>query len=118
MQTSQVLAHFLRHIDHITQMLLVGGNSVAADVDHFRAKGANIIIATPGRLEDLLTRQCDINLPAAVKSLVCVNTCISTCIGSFLFNVLLYILYICKVWPATYWPEYGVNFVISLDILC
>lgn len=68
-QTSQVLAHFFHHVDHITQMLLVGGNSVAADVERFRAKGANIIIATPGRLEDLLTRKCDINLPAAVKSL-------------------------------------------------
>jgi ATP-dependent RNA helicase DDX55/SPB4 len=55
-------------------MLLVGGNSVAADVDCFRVKGANILIATPGRLEDLLTRKCDINLPSAVKSLVCVNS--------------------------------------------
>jgi len=81
-QTSQVLAHFLHHVDHITQMLLVGGNSVAADVERFRAKGANIIIATPGRLEDLLTRKCDINLPAAVKSLVCVSSCIVTCIVS------------------------------------
>lgn len=54
-------------------MLLVGGNSVAADVDYFRVKGANILIATPGRLEDLLTRNCDINLPSAVKSLVCIN---------------------------------------------
>ncbi|KDR12156.1 ATP-dependent RNA helicase DDX55 isoform X2 [Zootermopsis nevadensis] len=68
-QTSQVLAHFLHHSDHLTQMLLVGGNSVAADVDYFRVKGANILIATPGRLEDLLTRNCDINLPSAVKSL-------------------------------------------------
>lgn len=98
-QTSQVLAHFLHHIDHITQMLLVGGNSVAADVDGFRAKGANIIIATPGRLEDLLTRKCDINLPAAVKSLVCVGTCFITCIvlcQFFWFKMLLHILYICS----------------------
>jgi ATP-dependent RNA helicase DDX55/SPB4 len=54
-------------------MLLVGGGSVSADVDYFRTKGANILIATPGRLEDLLTRKCDINLPAAVKSLVCIT---------------------------------------------
>jgi ATP-dependent RNA helicase DDX55/SPB4 len=72
-QTSRVLACFLHRIEHITQMLLVGGNSVSADVDCFRAKGANILIATPGRLEDLLTRKYDINLPAAVKSLVCIN---------------------------------------------
>jgi len=73
-QTSQVLARFLHHIDHLTQMLLVGGNSVAADVDCFRVKGANILIATPGRLEDLLTRKCSINLSVAVKSLVCINS--------------------------------------------
>jgi ATP-dependent RNA helicase DDX55/SPB4 len=54
-------------------MLLVGGNSVSADVDCFKTKGANILIATPGRLEDLLTRKYGINLPAAVKSLVCIN---------------------------------------------
>ncbi|PNF27903.1 ATP-dependent RNA helicase DDX55 [Cryptotermes secundus] len=68
-QTSRVLAYFLHHVEHITQMLLIGGNSVSADVDCFKAKGANILIATPGRLEDLLMRKCDINLPAAVKSL-------------------------------------------------
>ncbi|KAJ9576529.1 hypothetical protein L9F63_025575 [Diploptera punctata] len=50
-------------------MLLVGGNSVASDIEKFKREGANIIIATPGRLEDLLTRKGDINLPAAVKSL-------------------------------------------------
>jgi superfamily II DNA/RNA helicase len=76
-QTSQVLAYFLHRVEHITQMLLIGGNSVSADVDCFRAKGANILIATPGRLEDLLMRKCDINLPAAVKSLVCINAHIS-----------------------------------------
>ncbi|XP_069683716.1 ATP-dependent RNA helicase DDX55 [Periplaneta americana] len=68
-QTSQVLAQFLSKVDNLTQMLLVGGNSVASDVEKFRANGANILIATPGRLEDLLTRRTDINLPAAVKSL-------------------------------------------------
>jgi ATP-dependent RNA helicase DDX55/SPB4 len=73
-QTSQVLARFLQHIDHLTQMLLIGGNNVAADVDCFRVRGANILIATPGRLEDLLTRKYDINLPSAVKSLVCVKS--------------------------------------------
>ncbi|KAJ9589586.1 hypothetical protein L9F63_017171 [Diploptera punctata] len=68
-QTSQVLEHFLHHVDGLTQMLLVGGNSVASDIEKFKREGANIIIATPGRLEDLLTRKGDINLPAAVKSL-------------------------------------------------
>lgn len=68
-QTSQVLAHFLRHVDDLTQMLLVGGNSVTSDIERFKTKGANILIATPGRLEDLLTRKSDINLSAAVKSL-------------------------------------------------
>ncbi|XP_067015394.2 ATP-dependent RNA helicase DDX55 [Anabrus simplex] len=68
-QTSQVLAQFLKNIGSISQLLLVGGSSVASDVNRWNNNGGNILIATPGRLEDLLTRKYDINLPAAVKSL-------------------------------------------------
>ncbi|XP_049942298.1 ATP-dependent RNA helicase DDX55 [Schistocerca serialis cubense] len=68
-QTNEVLSHFLKYISNLTQILVVGGTTIVSDVEKFRSNGANIIIATPGRLEDLLTRQQDINLPAAVKSL-------------------------------------------------
>lgn len=54
----------------LSQLLLVGGNSVEEDTKKFKDKGGNILICTPGRLEDLLTRKFDLNLPNAVKSLV------------------------------------------------
>nr|CAD7452250.1 unnamed protein product [Timema tahoe] len=68
-QTSEVLQHFLGFIPGLSQMLVVGGRGVVKDVSEFRDKGANIVIATPGRLEDLLMRKHDINLPSAVKTL-------------------------------------------------
>ena len=40
----------------LTSMLLVGGNSVNDDIKQFRAQGANIVVATAGRLADMLTR--------------------------------------------------------------
>lgn len=49
---------------------LVGGNSVEEDVEKLNANGGNIIICTPGRLEDLLTRRKDLNLASATRSLV------------------------------------------------
>lgn len=51
------------------QTLLVGGTTVKEDVARLK-EGANIIIATPGRLEDLLTNCKSINLAGGVKSLV------------------------------------------------
>lgn len=50
--------------------MFVGGNSVEDDVKNFIKNGANIIICTPGRMEDLLSKKNDINLPHAVKTLV------------------------------------------------
>ncbi|RZF43032.1 hypothetical protein LSTR_LSTR001210 [Laodelphax striatellus] len=69
LQTNGVLDHFLSQGEvNFVSLFAVGGNSVLKDVDSFKKNGANIIIATPGRLEDLLTHS-DINLPLAVKSL-------------------------------------------------
>lgn len=68
-QTSDVLKHFLSRLD-ITQILLVGGTSVENDINTFNTTGANIIIATPGRLEDLLIHQKGVNMLGALKSLV------------------------------------------------
>lgn len=51
-------------------MLLVGGNAVEEDIKKFKQSGGNILICTPGRLEDLLSRRNDLNLPLAVKALV------------------------------------------------
>lgn len=73
-QTSHVLEQFLQHPEiKFKQKLLVGGNSVEEDVNFLRKIGANILIATPGRLVDLLERKNDLNLAGNVKSLVNVN---------------------------------------------
>lgn len=68
LQTSEVLDNFLQELTSFTSMLAIGGNSVQTDLDYFKNKGANVIIATPGRLEDLLTQN-NLNLPMAVKTL-------------------------------------------------
>lgn len=54
----------------LRQILLVGGNSVDDDIKRFKKSGGHIVICTPGRLEDLLSRKQHLNLPASVKFLV------------------------------------------------
>lgn len=68
----QVLDTFLQHpsLCHIKQRLLVGGDSVDEDVRVLREGGGHVLICTPGRLEDLLTRRPDFNLSVHMKSLV------------------------------------------------
>ena len=36
--------------------LMVGGTDVLADLSKFREQGGNIVIGTPGRLDDVMTR--------------------------------------------------------------
>lgn len=78
-QTSHVLAEFLKNIEGITQMLTLGGNPIETDVKLFNKNGANIIVATPGRLEDLLTRKLpNFQIQKSLKSLVCIKMSILT----------------------------------------
>lgn len=65
-----MLQQLLKHVSGLKQLLFVGGNNVDEDVRNFRENGGNILICTPGRLEDLLSRKKDLNLPFAVKTLV------------------------------------------------
>ncbi|XP_008557771.1 probable ATP-dependent RNA helicase DDX55 homolog [Microplitis demolitor] len=67
-QISEVLNLFLKDIPKLKQVLLVGGTTVKEDAIKLK-QGANIIIATPGRLEDILSNCKDVNLGKAVKSL-------------------------------------------------
>jgi len=54
-QISEVLEEFLKDSDKgISQRLFVGGNKVVSDSQIYAEEGANIIVATPGRFEDLL----------------------------------------------------------------
>lgn len=71
-QINEVLAQFLKHLPQITHLQLIGGaHTVVQDIKEFTTKGAHVIITTPGRFMDLLTRQGDkINLAGGLKSLV------------------------------------------------
>ncbi|XP_043253012.1 probable ATP-dependent RNA helicase DDX55 homolog [Colletes gigas] len=67
-QINEVLQKFLDNIPYLKQILLVGGTTIAEDADRLKA-AVNIIVATPGRLEDILCNCKSINLAARVKSL-------------------------------------------------
>lgn len=67
-QINEVLQKFLNNMPHLKQVLLVGGTTIAEDADKLKT-AVNIIVATPGRLEDILSNCKSINLAARVKSL-------------------------------------------------
>ncbi|XP_073823632.1 probable ATP-dependent RNA helicase DDX55 homolog [Musca autumnalis] len=71
MQISEVLDRFLQHekLGFLRQQLIVGGNSIEDDIKSLIANGPNILVCTPGRLEDLFQRKSNLNLAARVKSL-------------------------------------------------
>uniref|UniRef100_A0A8C2ZU77 ATP-dependent RNA helicase n=1 Tax=Cyclopterus lumpus TaxID=8103 RepID=A0A8C2ZU77_CYCLU len=70
LQISEVMALFTQKFPQFTQILLIGGTNPIDDVDKFKDKGANIVIATPGRLEDMFRRKAEgLDLASAVKSL-------------------------------------------------
>lgn len=68
-QISEVLANFLNKLLLLKQVILVGGTTINEDIEKLQ-DGANIIIATPGRLEDMLSNCKSINLTKRLKSLV------------------------------------------------
>ncbi|XP_043496310.1 ATP-dependent RNA helicase DDX55 [Polistes fuscatus] len=67
-QISEVLANFLNKLLLLKQVILVGGTTINEDIEKLQ-DGANIIIATPGRLEDMLSNCKSINLTKRLKSL-------------------------------------------------
>ncbi|XP_029301188.1 ATP-dependent RNA helicase DDX55 [Cottoperca gobio] len=70
LQISEVIALFLQKFPQYTQILLIGGTNPIDDVEKFKEHGANIVIATPGRLEDMFRRKADgLDLASSVKSL-------------------------------------------------
>jgi ATP-dependent RNA helicase DDX55/SPB4 len=54
-QIHRVVSHFKPFLEEARPMLLVGGTSVQDAVDTFRSEGATVLVATPGRLDDLLS---------------------------------------------------------------
>lgn len=70
LQISEVMEHFLQKFPQFTQILLIGGSNPIEDVEKFKDRGANIVIATPGRLEDLFRRKSEgLDLANSVRSL-------------------------------------------------
>lgn len=70
LQISEVMGQFLQGFPQFSQILLIGGSNPIEDVEKLKTQGANIIIATPGRLEDMFRRKADgLDLATAVKSL-------------------------------------------------
>ncbi|XP_059213458.1 ATP-dependent RNA helicase DDX55 [Centropristis striata] len=70
LQISEVMEQFIQKFQQFTQILLIGGTNPIDDVEKFKDKGANIVIATPGRLEDMFRRKSDgLDLAGSVKSL-------------------------------------------------
>ncbi|CAL1286821.1 unnamed protein product [Larinioides sclopetarius] len=68
-QTAEIVDLFLKHIPEFTSILLIGGESVNSDISNILENGANIIIATPGRLADLFNPKHNLKLTACVKAL-------------------------------------------------
>ncbi|GIY51935.1 ATP-dependent RNA helicase DDX55 [Caerostris extrusa] len=68
-QTAEIVDMFLKHIPEFTSILLIGGESVTKDISKILENGANIIIATPGRLADLFNHTQTLKLAAYVKTL-------------------------------------------------
>ncbi|XP_056592641.1 ATP-dependent RNA helicase DDX55 [Triplophysa dalaica] len=70
LQITEVMGRFLEKFPQFRQILLIGGSNPIEDVEKFKNQGANIVVATPGRLEDMFRRKADgLDLATAVKSL-------------------------------------------------
>ncbi|XP_068561752.1 LOW QUALITY PROTEIN: ATP-dependent RNA helicase DDX55 [Cebidichthys violaceus] len=70
LQISEVMEMFIQKFPQFTQILLIGGTNPIDDVEKFKDKGAHIVIATPGRLEDMFRRKADgLDLASSVRSL-------------------------------------------------
>lgn len=69
-QIDEVLSHFTKHFPQFSQILWIGGRNPGEDVERFKQHGGNIIVATPGRLEDMFRRKAEgLDLASYVKSL-------------------------------------------------
>nr|KAF6275245.1 DEAD-box helicase 55 [Pipistrellus kuhlii] len=69
-QIDEVLAHFTKPFPQFSQILWIGGRNPGEDVSRFKEHGGNIIVATPGRLEDMFRRKAEgLDLASCVRSL-------------------------------------------------
>ncbi|XP_068845609.1 ATP-dependent RNA helicase DDX55 isoform X2 [Capricornis sumatraensis] len=69
-QIEEVLSHFTKPFPQFSQILWIGGRNPGEDVARFKELGGNIIVATPGRLEDMFRRKAEgLDLASYVRSL-------------------------------------------------
>uniref|UniRef100_A0A8D0L8I7 ATP-dependent RNA helicase n=1 Tax=Sphenodon punctatus TaxID=8508 RepID=A0A8D0L8I7_SPHPU len=69
-QIDEVLSCFTKYFPQFSQILLIGGRNPVEDIEKFKEQGGNIVVATPGRLEDMFRRKADgLDLASCVKSL-------------------------------------------------
>ncbi|XP_029422392.1 ATP-dependent RNA helicase DDX55 isoform X2 [Nannospalax galili] len=69
-QIDEVLSHFTKHFPQFSQILWIGGRNPGEDVERFKQQGGNIIVATPGRLEDMFRRKAEgLDLASCVRTL-------------------------------------------------
>eukprot|EP00897_Mesotaenium_endlicherianum_P001756 jgi/Mesen1/1608/ME000134S00721 len=61
-QIASVAAPFIGTVPGLTSALLVGGTPVNADISRLAQEGANVLIGTPGRLDDILERATSLDL--------------------------------------------------------
>ncbi|XP_014714296.1 ATP-dependent RNA helicase DDX55 isoform X2 [Equus asinus] len=69
-QIDEVLSHFTQPFPQFSQILWIGGRNPGEDVARFKEQGGNIIVATPGRLEDMFRRKAEgLDLASCVRAL-------------------------------------------------
>ncbi|KAM5312436.1 ATP-dependent RNA helicase DDX55 isoform 2-T2 [Glossophaga mutica] len=69
-QIDEVLSHFTKPFPQFSQILWIGGRNPGEDVARFKEHGGNIVVATPGRLEDMFRRKAEgLDLAGCVRSL-------------------------------------------------
>ena len=72
LQIHEVLVQFLKNMQQFSHLVMIGGaNTIVRDIQEYSDNGGHIIVTTPGRFLDLLTRQSDkVNIAGGLKSLV------------------------------------------------
>ncbi|EDV21759.1 uncharacterized protein TRIADDRAFT_30218 [Trichoplax adhaerens] len=69
-QIHTVIQPFLDNMQDLSQILFIGGNNTVNDAKMWKEYGGNIIIATPGRFEDIIDRRkTDFNIAGHIKAL-------------------------------------------------
>ena len=56
-QTFTVAQQFEQHLPQVHVVLLTGGNEIAEDLEQLQSDKTLLVIATPGRLKDVIDRQ-------------------------------------------------------------